>query len=62
MPESFDFVDTFDLFFKVHKIFNQSFESHVMNMMKFIQHAIFEMSERGLNPTNRMKEIANMMN
>lgn len=61
VPESFNFVQTFDLFFKVHKVFNQSFEPSLVCMLTFVQHAIFSMPEDGVIPTPRMNEVLNML-
>lgn len=61
VPESFSFIQTVDLYFKLHKVFNQSFEPTLVNMMTFVQYSVFSMKERGVNPTNRMNEVANML-
>lgn len=61
VPEEFDFVETFDLFFKVHKVFNQVFEPDLAVMMGFIQNIIYKMNEIGVNPTNRMKEVETLL-
>lgn len=61
MTGSFNFGQIFDLYFKLHKVFNQSFPPFLVNMMAFVQHVIYQLPERGVTPTNRMDEVANML-
>lgn len=59
MPEGFDIVSTFDVFFKIHKIFNLHFEPNIKNAMNFAQHFLYGFKERGLKMTTRMEDIFN---
>lgn len=41
VPTDFDFVAVFDLFFKLHHVFNLHYHPNFKNFMIFIEHYIF---------------------
>lgn len=55
------FIQSFDLFFKMHLVLHQNFEPSIENMMLFIQYAVFKFPEKDLKPTGHMKTVANML-
>lgn len=57
MPDGFGILETFDLFYKIHKVFNLKFEVNLKNMFCFIQNHIYKQTDKELKPTNRMTEI-----
>lgn len=59
MPEGFDIGQTFDMFFKLHKVFNLNFEPNIKNAMNFVQHFIYGFKERGIKMTTRMEDVYN---
>lgn len=54
-------METFDMLFKIHKIFDLQFELNLKNMFCFVQHYIYKQTEKELKPTNRMTEIFDML-
>lgn len=59
MPEGYDITRTFDLLFKIYKIFDLDFDGNVKNAMHFIQYYIYKMKERHVKMTPRMEDIYN---
>lgn len=59
MPQGFDIGLTFDVFFKLHKIFNLNFEPNIKNAMNFVQHFVYGFKERGVKMTTRMEDVHN---
>lgn len=57
MPDEFGILETFDLLFKIHKVFNLSFEVNLKNMFCFIQNYVYKQIDRDMKPTNRMTDI-----
>lgn len=57
----FSFVQTVDLFFKIHLVLQQNFEPSLKNMMLFIQYAVFGFPEKDFNATSHMKAVSNML-
>lgn len=62
MPEKFGILETFDMLFKIHKIFNLNFDVNLRNMFFFIQNEIYKQSDVDFELTNGMDEISNMLN
>lgn len=57
MPSNFDFLSTFDMFFKCHKIFHIEYSPSIVKLMHFIDHYFFDDdSEAAVTVT--MKKIA----
>lgn len=42
VPIEFSFSQVFDLFFKIHHVFNVHYEDNLKNMMNFLQHFIYQ--------------------
>lgn len=61
LPEQFSILETFDMLFKIHKIFNLNFDVNLKNMFFFIQDEIYKQTDVDFEPTNRMGEISNML-
>lgn len=61
MPEKFGILETFDMLFKIHKIFDLNFDVNLKNMFFFIQNEIYGQADADFEPTNRMDEISNML-
>lgn len=61
MPEKFGILETFDMLFKIHKIFNLNFDVNLKNMFFFIQDEIYKQTDIDFVLTNRMAEISNML-
>lgn len=61
MPEKFGILETFDMLFKIHKIFDLNFDVNLKNMFFFIQNEIYKQADVDFEPTNRMDEISNML-
>lgn len=59
VPDTFTTAEIFDLFWKVHKVFNLDFDPNLKPMMKFIQHFIFCIETKRCNVTPRMKDLFN---
>ncbi|XP_055304838.1 uncharacterized protein LOC129569726 [Sitodiplosis mosellana] len=57
LPDDMDFLHVFDLFFKVHKIFDLKYEPRLHNMMVFVENFIYKVKNEH-RPTNRMLEIS----
>lgn len=57
MPKDFGILETFDILFKIHKIFEQNYDPNLKGMFSFIQNYIYKLTERDLNVTARMMDI-----
>lgn len=55
-----DFLHVFDLFFKVHKIFDLKYEPRLHNMMVFVENFIYKVKNEH-KTTNRMLEISGFL-
>lgn len=51
-------MEVFDLFFKVHKIFNLDFHPDIKPMMLFVEKYIFKMNHNQSQLTARTRDIA----
>lgn len=58
MPANFGIMGVFDLYFKVHKLFNLSFHPNIQPMMLFVEYYIFKMNENQSQLTARIRELA----
>lgn len=61
MPHDFDAIRTFDVFFKLIKIFDLHFDKNIVPMMNFIQHFIYKLLDNEIKPTTRMQDVFNRM-
>lgn len=59
MPNGYTIVQTFDVFFKVHKIFDLNFDKNIINAMHFIEHYLYKMIDKDVSITTRMQDIYN---
>lgn len=58
VPQHYDFIQTLDLFFKVHKVFGMNFEPNLVPAFNFIQYFIYELNtDRSMKPTNKMTDV-----
>lgn len=57
VPDDFDAAQTFDLFFKVHKVFNLDFDPNIKPMMQFIEHSIFGIKIARFRESLQMKAL-----
>lgn len=59
MPNGYTILQTFDVFFKVHKIFDLNFDKNIINAMHFIEHYLYKMIDKNVSITTRMQDIHN---
>lgn len=59
MPNGNNILQTFDIYFKVHKIFNLNFDKNIMNAMHFVQYYVYKMEEDNVKMTTRMEDVYN---
>lgn len=59
MPNDFDAVRTFDVFYKFIKIHNLNFDKQIVNMMNFIQYFIYAQRDEKFKPSPRMEDVFN---
>lgn len=59
LPREYGIVETYDLFFKVHKVLNLSFNPVIYNMMNFVQTFIYKLEDGQRKPSNSMKAVYN---
>lgn len=57
-PNTYGIMEVFDMFFKVHKIFNLDFHPNIQPMMLFVEKYIFKMNHSQSQLTARIREIA----
>lgn len=50
-------IETFDFYFKIHKIFNLEFDSNLKGMMNYVQYYLYNIDEKKSNPTTGMSRI-----
>lgn len=63
VPTDFNFVKTFDLFFKCHKIFHLQYNSAFVKLMHFVDYFLFEDKSNIENDiTVTMRKIAEKLN
>lgn len=58
---STDMISIFDIFFKVHFVFNIEFEPNLVPAMNFLQYYVYKMPIYGYKPSNRMIDIWNKL-
>lgn len=58
VPEEFNFIETIDLFFKIHKIFNLKFHSNIKQLMTFLEKFVYEISVDENLITGMMRALA----
>lgn len=63
IPPSYDIVHTFDIFFKIHHIFDLNFDKNIVNAVHFIQHFIYNMTDINIygKPSTRMEDVWNRL-
>lgn len=61
MPRGYTFLQTLDMFIKVHAVFNLAYSVEINKVMHFIQYINFDMFGSKVFMTNRMTEIAGRM-
>lgn len=57
VPAEFTFIDAFDLFFKLHHVFNLGFDYALKPMMSFIQHYLYKIVQPDFKPTTHMVRV-----
>lgn len=63
VPNDFDFVKTFDMFFKCHKIFHLQYDIAFGKLMHFINYYLYDDVENPENDiTVTMKKVAEKLN
>lgn len=50
-----------DLLFKVHIVFGLKFNANLKYMFEFLQYFVYNIREKDLNPSTRMKDIFNRL-
>lgn len=43
VPQGYGFLQVFDLYFKIHKVFDQQFHKNIMIMMHFFEEHVYSM-------------------
>lgn len=62
VPNSYDFTQTFDLFFKAHHVFNMEYQENIESMMNFLEIFIYEITEQGKQKAGDwMSEVFNSL-
>lgn len=56
--QPYRFIDAFDCFFKLHKVFHINYHPHIKNLMIFIDRFIFKNAET-TGVSNKMLTVAN---
>lgn len=54
-------VQTFDIFYKLHKVFNLKYEANIAPMMTFCEFFIYKLPIRSFRAGLKMTEIYNKM-
>lgn len=62
VPSDFGFLQTFDMFFKCHKVFNLKYNPSIAKLMHFIDHFMFGAKENEEDVTVTMKKVAEKLN
>lgn len=57
VPKDFTFVQVFDMFYKIHKIFNLSFNKKIKPMLSLVDHYIFKFPPLTGNAIDRVIEL-----
>lgn len=57
MPGNFSFMETLDLYFKLHHVFEIKFDERLQNVMFFLKHYMFKMKDGTKKPTTKMIEL-----
>lgn len=58
VPESCDFIGVIDLYFKIHKVFDLQYHTHVKTAMQFLERFIYEISIDDTLITSKMRDLA----
>lgn len=61
MPVDFDAAQTFDLFLKLHFVFDTEFQTNLIPMVNFLLHFVFQMKVPKFVPSTKMKEVFNKL-
>lgn len=61
VPHDFDILQTIDLLFKVHLMFDSNFDPSLKNMFNFLQFFVYEIKSKNVKPTTGMKDIFNKL-
>lgn len=59
IPRGWNFVDVFDLFFKVHFVFDVQYNSNLRTFLRFFER--FAYSHNSTKITNRIQEISTQL-
>lgn len=59
VPQTFTFVQTVDLFVKIHHVFNFEYGKEFSKFLQFFDYAVFEMQQCKRFLTPRMLEVVN---
>lgn len=63
IPCGFDFLKTFDMFFKCHKVFNVAYHSGIVKLMHFIDYYLYEDKENAeIDITVTMQKVSEKLN
>lgn len=60
IPDHFNINQVYDLWFKIHHIFNINFDKQLVNAMLFIQHFVYGM-KGPKKPTTKMEDVFNRL-
>lgn len=62
IPHDYSFTQAIDLLFKVHIVFNNAFDSNLINFFMFLKYFVYEIEfGNSYSPSTKMKEIFNKM-
>lgn len=61
IPDNFSFMETLDLYFKLHHVFEIKFDERLQNVMFFMKHYWFKMKDGAKKPTTKMIELQNYL-
>lgn len=59
VPSEYTAVQTFELFFKAHKVFGLEYEANIAPMMKICEHFFYKLPVKKFNPSLKMTDIYN---
>lgn len=55
--KGFDFIQAFDLFYKVHRVFIMKYHNDLKQFMEFVDYYVFGFRDSKVNLTSRMEEL-----
>lgn len=61
MPMGYTFIQTIDMFIKVHKVFNLEFSKEIFKAMQFFEVVAYDIQDSKRFMTNRMEEVAKLL-